>query len=77
MVAGERRIAKYNFISMKTLKSFFRDWLPEADMEKCIADCAADFRIRLGVSPEETELQRVKKCEEALFGRLMGPMPSP
>jgi hypothetical protein len=77
MDAKERRIAEYDFISMKSLRFFFRDWLAEEEMEKCIAACLADFRIRHGVSTEETELQRVKKCEETLFRNLLGPTLSP
>lgn len=66
----ERRQAAYNFPSVKAMQSYFKDWIPEEQILDCMARCADGFRIRQGVSREETELQFVKKCEHALFASL-------
>ena len=72
MVVQERRRARYVFPSLEALKSFFRDWIPPAEIESSIAKARLTFRVREGTSEQETQWQFVNKCEAALFAMLLG-----
>lgn len=69
---ADRRSNRYPFPSLKNLREYFRSWLADDVIDTCILEASRNFRNRSGISEEETALQLVKKCEEALFRKLTG-----
>jgi hypothetical protein len=67
---SDREEPKYNFTTYEALLGHFTQWLPQDYVVAAIENEKQVFVVRKEVSLEETRLQFLKKCENALLRTL-------